>query len=124
MRKLILTMLVGFAFMLNATAQDRTITGKVIDDKGVAIEGVSVVASDGKNGVKTNKDGNYSILISKNVKSLLFSSVGYEAQGVTITNLQDINVSLKSIDTRLDEIVIVGYETKRKRDISALAEHS
>ena len=112
-------MMVAIAFVLNATAQDRTITGKVIDEKGIPIEGVSVIASDGRNGSKTSKEGNYSMFITKNVKSLLFSSVGYESQKIAISNLAIIDISLKATDSRLDEIVVVGYETKRKRDISA-----
>lgn len=111
--------MVAFAFVLNATAQDRTITGKVVDEKGLPIEGVSVVASDGRNGAKTSKDGSFSISAAKNVKSLLFSSVGYEAQRITIGSLVNIDISLKTADGKLDEIVVVGYETKRKRDISA-----
>ncbi len=112
-------MVVAFIFVLNAAAQDRTVTGKVTDEKGMPIEGVSVVASDGRNGSKTAQDGSFSISIAKIVKSLLFSSVGFEAQRLTITSAANISVSLKATDTKLDEIVVVGYETKRKRDISA-----
>ncbi len=112
-------MMVVIAFVLNAAAQDRTITGKVIDEKGLPIEGVSILASDGRTGAKTTSDGSYSMSISKNVKSLLFSSVGFESQKATISDLVNIDISLKATDTRLDEIVVVGYETKRKRDISA-----
>ena len=119
MKKIIITMLVAWAFMFNATAQDRTITGKVVDEKGAPVDGVSIIASDAKNGSKTNKDGSYSISVSKNVKSLLFTNVGFESQKITINNLTNLVVTLKVTDTRLDEIVVVGYESKRKRDISA-----
>jgi len=63
------------AFMLGATAQDRTINGRVVNDKGTALEAVSVVPSDGKNGTQTDKDGNYSLSVSAATKSLIFSSV-------------------------------------------------
>jgi TonB-dependent starch-binding outer membrane protein SusC len=119
MRKVILTMLVALGFALGAVAQDRTITGRVTDEKGVPLEGVSIIPANGKNGAKSDKDGNYSITVSSSAKSLLVSSVGFEAQRKSINGLSSINISLKALDSKLDEIVIVGYESKRKRDVSA-----
>ena len=119
MRKIIMTIMVSLAFLLHATAQDRTISGKIIDEKGVPVDGVSVLSSDSKNGTKTNNGGMFTVSISKNTKSLLFSSVGFEAQRVNIGSQNNIEVTLKATDTKLDEIVVVGYETRRKRDLSA-----
>jgi TonB-dependent starch-binding outer membrane protein SusC len=119
MRKVILTVLVAFGFMLGAVAQDRTITGKVTDEKGVALEGVSVTSSDGKNGAKTDKEGRYSLSLTSKSKFFIATNVGFESQRINVNNLSTINVVLKSSDNKLEEIVIVGYETKRKRDISA-----
>jgi hypothetical protein len=64
MRKVILTMLVALGIVLGATAQDRTISGRVTDDKGAPLEGVSVVSSDNKNGTRTTSDGSYSVKVS------------------------------------------------------------
>ena len=119
MRKIIMTMMVSLAFFLHATAQDRTISGKIIDEKGVPVDGVSVLSSDGRNGTKTNNGGLFTVSISKNTKSLLFSSVGFEPQRVNIGAQNNLEVTLKVTDTKLDEIVVVGYETRRKRDLSA-----
>lgn len=55
MRKLILTMGMALAFLLNATAQDRTVTGRVLDENGVAAQGVSVTSSDKKTAQKQTK---------------------------------------------------------------------
>ena len=112
-------MMVTLAFVINATAQDRTISGKVLDEKGLPVDGVSIVSSDGRNGTKTNNGGMFTVSVSKNTKSLLFSSVGFEAQKINVTSSSTIDVTLKSTSSNLDEIVVVGYETKRKRDISA-----
>ena len=112
-------MVVTLAFLLHVSAQDRTISGKVIDEKGLPVDGVSILSTDGKTGAKTNKEGSFSISVTKNVKSLLFSSVGFEAQRITVGAFSNIDVTLKAADNRLDEIVVIGYETKRKRDISA-----
>ena len=119
MRKIIITMMVSLAFLLHAKAQDRTISGKIIDEKGLPVDGVSVLSSDGRNGTKTNNGGMFIVFISKNTKSLLFSSVGFEAQRVNISTQNTIDLTLKPTDTKLDEIVVVGYETRRKRDMSA-----
>jgi TonB-dependent starch-binding outer membrane protein SusC len=119
MRKAILTMLVALGFVLGARAQDRTISGRVTDEKGAPIEGVSIIPTNGKNGSKSDKDGNYSITVNTTAKSLLISSVGFEAQRKSINGQSTVNVSLKPLDNKLDEIVIVGYESKKRRDVSA-----
>jgi len=75
MRKPILIFTVIFVFILNAAAQNRTISGKVTDEKGTPLEGVSITSSDGKQGTQTDKGGNYSISIPTTVNSLNFTNV-------------------------------------------------
>ena len=117
MRKVILTLLVAIAFGLSAFAQDRTITGRITDDKGSPVSGVSVTSSDGKNGTQTENDGRYRISVSANAKTLTFSSVNYETQVRTIGNLGVINASISSSSSKLTEVVVVGYgSTRRKID--------
>lgn len=69
MRKLTLLLSAVFVFVLHAAAQNRTITGKVTDEKGAPIEGVSVTSPNGKQGTQTEKDGTYSITLPTNVKT-------------------------------------------------------
>ncbi|MBK7375641.1 MAG: SusC/RagA family TonB-linked outer membrane protein [Chitinophagaceae bacterium] len=118
MRKLILILSAVFVFVLNAAAQNRTISGKVTDEKGAAIEGVTVTSSDGKQGTQTGKDGTYSISVPASVKSLNFSNVNFEAQSKTIGNQLTINVTLRPRDSKLEEVVVVGYGTQRKREFT------
>ena len=73
MRKTILTLAIAMAFMLGATAQDRIISGRVVNEKEAPMEGVSITPSDGKNGTQTDKNGNYSVSVSATAKSLIFS---------------------------------------------------
>ena len=108
-------MLLGLGFMLGASAQDRTITGKVVDEKGEGVSGVSVVASGGK-GTKTDKDGNYSITVPSKAKTITFSGINYESQSKAIGSSSSINVSLSAKETQLDEFVVVGYQVKKKRE--------
>ena len=119
MRKLILTLSVILCFVLNSAAQERTISGKVTNDKNLAVQGVSVTSLDGKYGTQTDKDGNYSLKVPSNVRSLNFSNVNYETLTLTISPNGLVNPILTSKDSRLDEIVVVGYETKKRRDVSA-----
>ncbi len=108
-------MLLGLGFMLGAAAQDRTITGKVVDEKGIGISDVSVTSTGGK-GTKTDKNGNYSITISSKSKTISFTSVNFNAQTKTVGNSTTINPILSLRDDQLDEFVVVGYQVKKKRD--------
>src|SRR6185436_10076729 len=109
MRKLILTLSAVFVFLLHAAAQDRTITGKVTNDKGAPIEGASVTSNDGKYGTQTDKFGTYSLTISQTVKSLNFSNVNFESDSKAIGKNTVINVTLRVKDSKLEEVVVVGY---------------
>ena len=115
MRKLIVTLTAVFVFILNATAQDRTISGTVTNDKGKPVEGVSVVSNDGKQGTQTDKEGKFSLTVPKTAKSLVFSFVNFESQTKAIGNLTAISVSLKTRDASMDEVVVVGYGTQVRR---------
>ena len=115
MRKLIVTLTAVFVFILNATAQDRTITGTVTNDKGNPVEGVSVVSNDGKQGTQTDKEGKFSLTVPKTAKSLVFSFVNFESQTKAIGDLTAISVSLKARDASMDEVVVVGYGTQVRR---------
>jgi TonB-linked SusC/RagA family outer membrane protein len=119
MRKVILTMLVALGFVLGAGAQDRTISGRVTDEKGLSIQGVSIATSDGKSGTQTDKDGNYSLSVSQKAKSLLFSSVNYATTSRSIGQQSSINVSLTSNSGKLEEVVVTALGIVRdKRSLS------
>ncbi len=115
MRKAMLTLLAGIVFMLTAAAQDRTITGRLVDDKGAPVAAVSVTSSDGKNGTQTDRDGKYSIVISNKAKTLTFSSVNYETTTRSIGNLGVINVSLVNANSKLEEVVVTALGIVRDK---------
>lgn len=118
MRKALLALMVAFVFVLSATAQDRIITGKIADEKGTPVEGVSVISSDKKNGTQTDASGNYRISVSANTKTLTFSSVTYETVVVRIGNLGVINETLVAKNSKLDEVVVIGYGTQKRKEIT------
>jgi TonB-linked SusC/RagA family outer membrane protein len=99
-------------------AQNRTITGKVTDDKGNPIPNVSVIIKGTNTGTVTKVDGTYSISIPSTAKSLVFSSVDMVSQEVSIGSRSEISVSLRPDDKSLQEVVVVGYGTQRKSDLT------
>lgn len=104
---------------LFATAKaDRTITGRVVDDKNESIPGVSVVIKGTQRGTVTNADGTYKLDVPEGNAQLVFSYVGYLSQDIAVGNQTTINVTLKSDNKVLDEIVVIGYGTARKSDLT------
>jgi TonB-linked SusC/RagA family outer membrane protein len=98
-------------------AQSKTITGKVTDDKGTALS-ASIVVKGGNGGTETNAEGNFSITVPSSASALIFSSVGYELQTVKITASTTLSIVLKLTGDQLGEIVVIGYGTARKKDVT------
>lgn len=103
-----------------ASAQDKTITGKVTDSKdGSPVVGASVQPKGTKTGTSTKADGTFSINVGPNVTTLVISSVGYDSQEISITGQSSVNVSfVPNAGANLNEIVVTGYGTARKRDLT------
>jgi TonB-linked SusC/RagA family outer membrane protein len=115
MTKVILTMLVALGIVLGATAQDRTISGRVTDEKGAPVQGVSIATTDGKAGTQTDKDGNYSISVSAKTKSLLYSSLNFASASRAIGQQSTINISLASNTGKLEEVVVTALGIVRDK---------
>ena len=98
-------------------SQERDISGKVTDEKGVPLLGVAVINKISSQGKTTDFDGNYSIKANKGDK-LLFAYLGMENQEVVVENQTTINVRMKNSNNQLDEIVVVGYGTVKKSDLT------
>ena len=96
-----------------AQAQDAAVKGKVTDESGEAIPGVSVTVKGTQRGTITNVDGTYSVNTAGNA-TLVFSFLGYVSQEVPVNNRSTINVALKTDTKALEEVVVVGYGTQRK----------
>lgn len=119
----VLTFCLSIAFTLIALpifAQQQNITGKVLSvEDGMGLPGVNIVEKGTTNGVSTDFDGNYKITAGSKAV-LVFSFIGYKSQEVTVNGKSTINVSLESLASELDEIVVVGYGTQ-KRKVSTAA---
>ena len=95
----------------------QTITGVVTDKSGTALPGVNVLVQGTMNGVSADFDGNYSINASKG-DVLVFSYLGMVTQKVTVKDTTIINIVLTEDASQLDEVVVVGYGTKKKINLS------
>ena len=101
---------------LTAFAQ-KTVTGTVKDAKGEPLIGVTVFV-DGKPGSITDIDGNFSIPNASPSSKVKVSYIGYKDQTVTLGNSQKINIVLQEDNAQLDEVVVVGYGTMKKSDLT------
>lgn len=103
-----------------APKADRSVKGKVADDKGLGLPGVSVILKGSSTGTVTDSEGSYNLNIPESGENILvFSFVGYVPKEINVGNQSSVNVELL-VDTKaLEEVVVVGYGTQRKRDITS-----
>jgi TonB-linked SusC/RagA family outer membrane protein len=94
------------------------ITGKVIDNKNLPIPGVTVKIKNTQVGVITNNAGIYKISVSDENAVLVFSFVGYTTQEIPIQKKNNIDVVLQEESSKLNEVVVVGYGTQKRADLT------
>lgn len=105
-------------FLLDvAYAQNVAVKGVVKDDQGLPVPSVSVLIKGTTNGVQTDANGNYTISAPAN-GTLVFTYIGFNTQEIAINNRTTINVNLVSSTNDLQQVVVVGYGTQKKRDVT------
>jgi len=97
--------------------QDRTINGNVVDENNIPLLGVSILVEGTSIGTTTDFDGNYSISVPEGANTLVVSYVGYETKKILITG-STINISMVPDASQLDEVVVVGYGTQERKDVT------
>ncbi|WP_229310886.1 SusC/RagA family TonB-linked outer membrane protein [Larkinella soli] len=102
----------------NTKPADRTVSGKVTDENGSALPGVSIVLKGTQRGSTTDANGGYSISAPDQGGTLIFSFVGYLTQEIAIGNRATVDVTLRPDNKVLDEVVVIGYGTTRKSDLT------
>jgi TonB-linked SusC/RagA family outer membrane protein len=100
----------------SVSAQNRTISGKVTDETGKVLQGASVQLKGSRSAVLSKADGTFTIQVAQNVKSLVVSYVGSETVEITLNSQTNYSVSLKAKVDPLEEVVITGYQARKKRD--------
>lgn len=94
------------------------ISGEVVDSEGLPVPGINVVEKGTSNGTMTDIDGLFSLEVNSDEAILVFSSIGFETQEISIGGEQNIEVTMETSVAGLDEVVVVGYGTSTKRDVT------
>jgi TonB-dependent starch-binding outer membrane protein SusC len=116
MRKLLFLIMV-FVVTISSTMAQKTVTGNVTAD-GSPLPGVTVVVKGTTVGTVTDPDGNYSLSVPANAKTLLFSFIGMKPQEIEIGTQSSFNVVLMPDVIGLEEVVAIGYGTMKKSDLT------
>jgi TonB-linked SusC/RagA family outer membrane protein len=101
--------------------QSATISGKVLDEAGSGMPGVNVIVKGTSNGTTTDAEGAYRLNVTSEQTAgiLVFSFIGYTPQEQPINNRSTINISMVSDISELTEVIVVGYGTQEKRDVTS-----
>jgi len=97
-------------------AQTHTLKGKVTDDKGAPVPNATVIVKGTKIGTATENDGTFSFSVPASAKTLVISSVSFSSKEIAIAGKTAFTVSLQSATENLDEVVVVGYGTQKKKE--------
>jgi TonB-linked SusC/RagA family outer membrane protein len=117
-KKVLLFMLSFFLVSLSFAQQKITVNGNVVTEKNAPLAGVSVNIQGTTSGTTTDANGKFTIQVNKGT-TLVLSSVGYEAKQVVVNNENDaVNISMTSKTGALNEVVVVGYGTQQKRNVT------
>ncbi len=116
--KLLTCLLVIFlGSSLAALAQTKTVTGTVKDKSGLGVIGAGIQEKGTQNGTISDLDGNFTITVKDNAV-LVFSSIGFVSQEISVSGKTRVDVILAEDNELLDEVVVVGYGTMKKSDLS------
>jgi TonB-dependent starch-binding outer membrane protein SusC len=103
----------------NQTQQQRTVSGRITDQQGEPLPGVTIVVKGTTQGTITDSNGEYSISNLSSDAILVFSFVGMRTQEVLVGSQATINITMEEETIGIEEVVAIGYGTQRKRDITA-----
>src|SRR5665213_3508088 len=114
-KKLLLCGVFVWMCLMQTFAQQRTITGKVTDPNGNAVSNASITVKGSVSGTNTDADGNFSISLPRGSKTLTVSSIGFEPMDVQVSG-NNVNISLKTRTTTLNDVVVTGYGSQKKKN--------
>ncbi|MEZ0131681.1 carboxypeptidase-like regulatory domain-containing protein, partial [Flavobacterium sp. LBUM151] len=99
-------------------AQSTVIEGKITDASGLSLPGVNIQEKGTKNGTSTDFEGSFKINVTNNKATLVISYLGFQTQEVNIAGKTKVNVSLVEASNALTEVVVVGYGSVKKSDVT------
>lgn len=108
----------NFLLSFSAKAQSTTIEGKITDASGLSLPGVNINEKGTKNGTSTDFEGSFKINVTSNKAVLIISYLGFQTQEVSVAGKSKVNVSLVEQSNSLNEVVVVGYGSVKKTDLT------
>ncbi|MGV3765240.1 MAG: SusC/RagA family TonB-linked outer membrane protein [Chitinophagaceae bacterium] len=114
----ILTALLLLLFYLPSWAQTLQVTGKTTDPQGNALQGVTIQVKGGQVSAASGADGRYSINVPSSNAVLVFSYVGFATREIPVNGRTSIDLSLTPSDNALEDVVVIGYGTQKKSDVT------
>ena len=118
MRKILIAILCGLLLNFQVDAQNKVIKGRVTDESNNPIPNASVVIKGSTSGAVTDANGYYSISVPATTATLVVSSLNYTSQEVSVSGKSEINVKLASSISTLQDVVVVGYGTTKKANLT------
>ncbi|MEO5789037.1 TonB-dependent receptor plug domain-containing protein, partial [Gelidibacter sp.] len=116
---LLLFMFVSFGFVTNSYAQSIIVKGTIVDNSGFPVPGATIIIKSNPSvGTQSDFDGNYTIEVPNRQTVLVYSFMGFATKEITVGNQSTINLTLQESAEDLDEVVIVGYGTQKKSDVT------
>ncbi|WP_304064120.1 SusC/RagA family TonB-linked outer membrane protein [Pedobacter glucosidilyticus] len=120
MKKLVQSLFILLFVAVNAIAQERTVTGTVTSaEDGLPLPGASVKLKNGNIATQTDSKGQFSISVPSTNSVLVVSFIGTETKEVTVSNSRSLNIALAADNKQLSEVVIVGYGTQIKKNVTS-----
>ena len=114
---LLMSFLVFVLVHTSGFAQQKIVSGTIVDSSNIPMIGVSVVIKGTNKGTATDFDGNYSVSVEPG-QTLVYSYIGYKTQEYLVGNESTHNLTLETDSTELDAVVVVGYGTQKKSDVT------
>ena len=120
MKKLISKFLIATFLLLltNVLSAQKTVTGKVFDSNSQPVAGATVSIRGTNAATQTDASGNFSIIVPSGRNTLSISSVGFTTQEINVATLNMVSLTLVTSTSTLDEVLVTGYSTQRKKDIT------
>ena len=118
MKKIVLLMMMLVNLTVFGQGTSRTITGKVVDENGQPLPGVSIKVKGGSKGIQTDRLGIYGITVTDDKAVLVFFFIGYNTQEVSTKGKTTINVTMAPSNRGLDEVVVVAYGAQKRTSVT------
>jgi TonB-linked SusC/RagA family outer membrane protein len=114
----ILLLVIGVFIFFHSHAQQKTVTGSVLDEKGQPLSGATITVKGFKTATTTDANGKFTLTIPPGGKSLVVSFVGMADREVAIGNSTTLTVTLNSSSSTLGDVVVIGYGTQKRGDVN------